>query len=205
MALGLNALTKLKWYYNALIVVVVCSGLLAGFWYQFLKPIQVEIAGKTAQVEELRRTIATIVQKGKELEQIKKEAIVLQAKLDMLKAILPLDKETDQIFRTVELQARLSGLKVNRVAPRATVDHDVYVEYPIELDVLGTYHNVGAFLDKIRQLPRIVNINALRLQSRAAEGDLVFTSSVGATYTATTFVYKEEAIAPAAPPAKPVK
>src|SRR5262249_45831625 len=139
----------------------------------------------------------------KELEQIKKESVELQAKLEMLKAVLPLEKETDQIFRAVQLQAEGSGLKVSRVAPRATIDHEAYTEYPIDLEVTGTYHNVGAFLDRIRKLPRIVNIGGLRLQGRASEGDLAFTSSVGATYTATTFVYKDEPLS--APPPKPVK
>ena len=205
MALGSKDFTKLKWYYQVLIVVAVSGGLLAGFWYQFLQPIQGEIVTRTAQIEELQKTIAKSLQQQKVLEQIKKESIELQAKLDMLKAVLPLDKETDQIFRTVELQARLSGLKVNRVAPRGTADREVYIEYPIDLEVVGTYHNVGTFLDRIRQLPRIVNINALKLQSRAAEGDLAFSSSVGATYTATTFVYKDEPVASTAPPAQPVK
>ena len=205
MALELKDLMKLKWYYQVLIVVAVCGGLLAGVWYQFLQPIQQQITAKTAEIEELQKTIAKSLQQQKELSKIKAEAIALEARLDMLKAILPLDKETDQIFRTVEQQARLSGLRVNRVAPKGTIDHDVYVEYPIDLEVTGTYHNVGIFLDKIRQLPRIVNINALKLQGRASEGELAFTASVGANYTATTFVYKEEPIATAAPAPKPVK
>jgi len=128
----------------------------------------------------------------------------LQARLEMLRSVLPLEKETDQIFRAVQLQAAASGLKVSRVAPRSTADREAYIEYPIDLDVSGTYHNVGAFLDRIRRLPRIVNISGLRLQSRASEGDLAFTSSVNATYTATTFVYKDEPVT-SAPPPKPVK
>jgi type IV pilus assembly protein PilO len=87
---------------------------------------------------------------------------------------------------------------VSRVAPKATIDHEVYTEYPIDLEVTGTYHNVGMFLDKIRQLPRIVNVGGLRLSSKASEGEQAFTSSVNAVYTATTFVYKDEPIATAA-------
>ena len=130
----------------------------------------------------------------------------LQAKLEMLKMVLPLEKETDEIFRAVQKcsdNVGLAGLAGN--APQSTIDHDVYTEYPIDLDVTGTYHNIGAFLDRIRQLPRIVNISGLRLQGRASEGEAAFTSSVGATYTATTFVYKDEPIASTAPAAKPVK
>src|SRR5262245_50388837 len=200
MAIDFKDFSGLKWYYQVLIVGAICGGLLAGFWYQYLAPIQTDIVAKTAKVTELQQIVAKNEARQKELEKIKKEALELQDKLETLKAVLPLEKETDQIFRAVQLQASASGLKVSRVAPKATVDHDVYTEYPIDLDVTGTYHNVGAFLDRIRQLPRIVNINGLRLQGRASEGEQAFTSSIGATYTATTFVYKEEPAVATAPP-----
>ncbi|PYT03431.1 MAG: hypothetical protein DMF60_18395, partial [Acidobacteria bacterium] len=194
MALDFKDLAKLKWYYQVLIVAVVCGALLAGFWYQFLTPIQADVQAKTAKADELKKVVDKANEQHKRFGDIQRKANESQAEWEKLKSILPSEKETDQIFRAVQLLASGSGLKVNRVAPRATIDHEVYTEYPIDLDVLGTYHNVGAFLDKIRQLPRIVNINGLKLQSRASEGDLAFTSSVGATYTATTFVSKDEPI-----------
>jgi type IV pilus assembly protein PilO len=205
MALELKGFTNVGWQKQVVIVVLVCGALLAGFWYQFLTPIQEDIQSKTGKVAELKTVVAKSEAQEKELQKMKAEAAELQAKLDMLKAVLPLEKETDQIFRAVQLQAGGSGLKVSRVAPKATIDHEVYTEYPIDLEVTGTYHNVGLFLDKIRQLPRIVNINALRLSSKNAEGDLAFTSSVGAVYTATTFVYKDEPIASGLPQPEPVK
>ena len=203
MALDFKDLAKLKWYYQLLLVITVCGGLLAGFWYQFLAPIQSEIDIKTARLSELRQTIAKSQLQEKRLLEIKKQATELQTKLDKLKAVLPLEKETDQIFRAVQQLATLSGLHVVRVGPRQTIDKDIYTEYPIDLDIIGTYHNVGNFLDRIRQLPRIVNIGGLRLQGKAAEGELAMTSSVAATYTATTFVYKDEPIE-ATPPATKV-
>lgn len=205
MALEFKDLMKLKWYYQAAIVAGICGALLAGVWYEFLSPIQDDIVTRTKQVADLQATIAKSLLQEKELEKIKQDAIDLQTKLDQLKMILPLEKETDQIFRSVQQLATTSGLSVSRVSPRATIDHEVYTEYPIDLDVTGTYHNVGLFLDRIRQLPRIVNIAGLRLQSRASQGNVAFVSSVGATYTATTFVYKDEPIASTAPPAKSVK
>jgi type IV pilus assembly protein PilO len=202
MALDFKDLGKLKWYSQVLLVAGVCGGLLAGFWYQYLQPMEAEIQAKTARFDDLQRIIAKSIAQQKQLEQIKKEAIALEARLEMLKAVLPLEKETDDIFRAVQRLSTLSGLRVLRVGPRALIDHEVYTEYPIDLDVVGTYHNVGAFLDRIRQLPRIVSINALKLQSKTPEGALAYTASVGATYTATTYVYKDEPLAPDAPPAK---
>jgi type IV pilus assembly protein PilO len=198
MELGFKGLSNLSSVKQVLLVAVVCGALLAGFWYQFLSPIQTDIQNKTAKVNDLKAVVAKSEAQEKELQKIKLEAMELQAKLDMLKLALPLEKETDQIFRAVQLQAGVAGLKVSRVAPKATIDHEVYTEYPIDLEVTGTYHNVGMFLDKIRQLPRIVNVGGLRLSSKASEGEQAFTSSVNAVYTATTFVYKDEPIATAA-------
>jgi type IV pilus assembly protein PilO len=198
MELGFKGLSNLSSVKQVLLVVVVCGALLAGFWYQFLSPIQTDIESKTGKMNELKAIVAKSEAQEKELQKIKVEAMELQARLDMLKMALPLEKETDQIFRAVQLQAGGSGLKVFRVAPKPTVDHEVYIEYPIDLEVTGTYHNVGMFLDKIRKLPRIVNVGGLRLTSKASEGELAFTSSVNAVYTATTFVYKDEPIAAAA-------
>jgi len=205
MALDFKDMAKLKWYYQVLIVAGVCGGLLGLFWYEYLQDIQQQIVTKTGQVQELQKTIAKSQLQEKELEKIKKDAIDLQAKLDMLKMVLPQEKETDEIFRDVQKTATTSGLQVSRVTPRNTIDHEVYTEYPIDLDVTGTFHNIGAFLDRIRQLPRIVSIGGLRLQGKASQGEASFTSSVGATYTATTFVYKDEPITSTAPAAKPVK
>jgi type IV pilus assembly protein PilO len=205
MALDLKDLAKIKWYYQVLIVAVVCGGLLGLFWYEMLSSIQDDIVRKQGEVADLQKSVAKSLQQQKELDKIKKEAIELQAKLDMLKMALPLEKETDEIFRAVQKQAATSGLQVMRAAPRPAIDHEVYTENPMDLDVTGTYHNVAMFLDRIRQLPRIVNISGLRLQGRAVQSNAAGIVSVGASYTATTFVYKDEPIASTAPPPKPVK
>jgi type IV pilus assembly protein PilO len=178
--------------------------LLGLFWYQFLTPIEAEIETKTNTLNDLKQTIAKSEQQQKVLAQLKKESLELQAKLDTLKLVLPLEKETDQVLRSVQQSASTSALRILRVGFRPIIDHEVYTEWPFDMEVVGTYHNVGAFLDKIRQLPRIVNVSSIKIQSRAPQGDDAFTSSVSAAYTATTFVYREE-IAAGPPPAKPVK
>jgi len=204
MALDYKSFQKFKWYYQVLITAIVCGGLLALVWYQFLSPMQTDVTSREAQLEELQRTIAKSIQQQKILAQLKKESLELLGRLDSLKSVLPLEKETARVLISVQESARNSALRINRFAFRPTIDHEVYTEWPIDMEVVGTYHNIGAFLDKIRTLPRIVNISALKIQGRGATGDGVFTPSVGATYTATTFVYREEP-AIEAPAAKPVK
>ena len=205
MAIDFKDIAKLKWYYQVLLVTGLCGGLLALFWYQYLTPMNDDIESRTKVLTDLQVVIAKSLQQQKQLAQIKREAQELQARLDVLKTVLPQEKETDQIFRSVQQQATTSALRILRVGPRAMIDREVYTEWPIDMQVMGTFHNVGTFLDRIRQLPRIVNITGLRMTVRNAQGEQAFTSSVDATYVATTFVYKEEGIASTAPPPTPVK
>src|SRR5690606_3120932 len=95
--------------------------------------------------------------------------------------------ETDEILRQVQQAAADSALRILRVSPRAILDHEAYSEWPIDMQVEATYHSMGTFLDRIRRLPRIVNITGLQM-NRSGSGPA---PSISATYTATTFVYKE--------------
>jgi type IV pilus assembly protein PilO len=197
---------KLRWYYQVLIVVAVCGGGLGLLWNQYLSPIQDQIKTKNEEYSQLQATIAKSMKQAAEFEKLKKETETLQVQLDTLKRILPLEKETDQLLRQAQSSASISALRILRVTPRPVIDHEVYTEWPIDMEVVGTYHNLGGFLDRIRQLPRIVNISGLKVHGRNVERDAAFTNpSVGVTYTATTFVYKEQGITSAAPPPTPAK
>ena len=205
MALDMKAFTKLKWFYQILIVAGVCGLLLAGVWYEFLAPMQDQIVAKLKSVDDLQQQVAKSLQQKKMFEQMKADSIELVKKLDDLKKVLPLDKETDQIIKSIYTEASTSGVQILKLGVRPVIEHEVYTEWPWDMEGVGTYNGIAAFFDKIRQLPRIVNISGVRISSRNSDGDKAFTESISASYTATTFIYHEEQIATTAPPAKPVK
>jgi type IV pilus assembly protein PilO len=203
MAVDFKDFQKLNPISQILIVAVVCGGMLALAWYYILSPIQVTITEREAALAKLQGEVAKAALQAQSFEQFKKDSQELQVKLDELKSVLPSEKETDQLLRQARRSATSAGLRILKWgSPKSSIDHEVYTEWPVDIQVVGTYYNIGAFLDRIRQLPRIVNITNLKIQSRASEGEEAFTASVNATYTATTFVYREE-IAENAPPPKP--
>ena len=192
MASGIKDFSKLQWYYQLLIVGGFCGLMLGLVWYQYLSPIQTSIEGKRLELDAVKAQVAKSQQQERTFAKFKAESAALQEQLDRLKSVLPLEKETDQILRQVQSSASSSSLRILRVVSKATIDHDVYTEWPIEMEIVGTFHNLGRYLDKIRLLPRIVNISNMKIQSRATDGLGGTPATVGATYTATTFVYKEE-------------
>lgn len=202
MAIDFKDFSKMKWYLQVLIVAGVCGGLLGLVWYQFLEPIGVEIEAKKVELGKIEAEVAKARQRQAVLAKFRLEVAALEKELSRLKTILPLEKETDQLLRSVQDTTQSSGLRIMRFQPRPQVDRDVYLEWPIDMEIVGTYHNVAAYLDKMRKLPRIVNISNLKISSRATSGDAAATASVGATYIATTFIYRDEPPAPPPPAAK---
>ena len=119
---------KLKWYQQLLTVAVICGLILGAVWYQYLSPMQDEINTKQKQMADLQQQVAKSLQQEKIYEQMKKDSVELAAKLDDLKKVLPLDKETDLIIRAIQSEATQTGVKILRIALRPTIEHDVYTE-----------------------------------------------------------------------------
>jgi len=187
----MGGFSKLKWYVQLLVVVLVCGGALGAVWYTMLSPISVEIEGKTKQANDLQAKVDKLKALQTRYAQFKKETEALQVRLDELKKILPQDKEIEHILSQVQASARNAGLKIQQGISRPVVDRDAYSEWPIEMQVLGDYHSLGAFLQKIRELPRIVNVGKLKVDSPSGPGPDGTPLTIGATYEATTFVYRE--------------
>jgi Tfp pilus assembly protein PilO len=73
------------------------------------------------------------------------------------------------------------------------------MEWPIGLQLEGTYHDLGDFLERVSKFPRIINVGDLHIRAKEvpAGGE-----TITAEFTATTFVLiQPPATTPAAAPA----
>jgi type IV pilus assembly protein PilO len=78
------------------------------------------------------------------------------------------------------------------------VNKEFYQEWPITVEVDGTYHNLGMFFDRVGRLSRLVNVGSLKVKANAKQTS---SNTIGASCVATTFVYVEQP--PGGPPGKP--
>jgi type IV pilus assembly protein PilO len=102
------------------------------------------------------------------LARIKKEREGLELQLKELSRRLPSEHESAQVLRSVESLAGKSGLTVGQVRRRPTKPQELYVEIPMEVSVSGGYHDLIRFAEQLSHLPRLVTLNELRAQTRAA-------------------------------------
>jgi type IV pilus assembly protein PilO len=195
-----NALTRMS-LAGQLGVSLFLALLIGGvFWWQYLSPAMEEEKQKTARLEGLQREIRALEVTANKLAEFQREVALLEAKLETLKRILPPEKETPDLMRKVQSLAAQSNLVIRKFTPGATVTKEFYQEWPINIEVDGSYHNLGFFFDRVRRLSRLVNIGTIKVTSR---NNQTVSNTVNAACVATTFVYVETPVAPPGRPGAP--
>ena len=194
-----TALSKLPWY-GQIGVFVVMSAILVGVFYYYVEtPAQEAMAARTVELNAIQRRVAEGQAAARRLPEFRKEVQELEARLEVLKPILPTDRDAGDLLRRVQTLAVQSNLTILGFKPQAITLNEMHAEWPIMLSLEGNYHNLGLFLDKVSKFPRIINIGGINLN---AKNPPTATASMAIGVTATTFVLIDSAPAPAAAPAK---
>jgi type IV pilus assembly protein PilO len=171
------------------------------FWYFFYSPMQVERDNKTTQKRNLQAEVDNAKTTAARLPEFRREVERKEATLQALSRILPSQKEVDDLLRKVQQLAAESSLDVLRFKPEATKPQNFYAEWPISLELDGSYHNLAYFFDRLSRLSRIVNVSNLEVDAKKEPS---IASTITAKCTATTFVFIETVPAPApAAPGRP--
>jgi type IV pilus assembly protein PilO len=188
MALTIDSVLKLSTPKKALILVAIL-GVMAGLYYHsFFSPRQEELkvlkGDLNKLVEELNKSRAITRDHQKFKEQIAK----LDEELRNALAQLPNEKEVPEILKNITSLGKESNLEFTLFRPKAEEPQQFYAKVPIELTVLGSYHNTGIFFDKVSKLPRIINVvdfNITRAKDVRVRGEtdtLIRTSCLVNTY-----------------------
>ena len=187
---------KVPFYGQVIIAVVVAVGIVgvAYFAAPNLKEIKAENAVLRDDYAEKERKITEGRAIEQRLPEFEREIAKLKQKLGDVQQILPTNAETGELLRWIKNVGDMSNLDLKSFAPGSLRPVEFYKEFPIEMQVIGKYHDLGEFLDRVSKYSRIINVDNLRM-SRAKTKDR--RKTIQASFTATTFVYDEEAQTPA--------
>lgn len=183
-----NALTRLPLAGQLGVAFLVAALICGGFYWFYYADALEEQKRKEQQLSELQKQIAALEATANRLPEFQREVQALEARLETLKRILPPEKEMPDLMRRVQYLAAQSSLAIRKFTPAATAQRDFYTEVPISLDVEGTYHNLGAFFDRISRMSRLVNIGNVKVKSQAQQ---TINNTIAVSATATTYVYQD--------------
>jgi type IV pilus assembly protein PilO len=191
-------LDKLPWYGQVGLFVALGLALIGGFWWFYAVPTQAEMVTRQQKLDALRVTIAKGTATANQLNQFRQQVAELEARLESLKAVLPEQKDVADLLRRIETLARQSNLAIQGFKPAPSVTKQLHAEWPIALQLDGTYHNLAMFFDRVSKFSRIINVSNITIRAKEKSQP---NSTISVACVATTFVLLETA-KPAAPRAK---
>jgi type IV pilus assembly protein PilO len=176
---------------------VVIAGLVLGATYYFVaQPRNENLKRLDRKLTDLQAQI----QKGRaakeKLPQFREEVRRAELELDKLLRILPARRNTPELLRRLRQLTEQGNFDLLRFTPGNFIDRGFYSEWPINVSLNGTYHNLAMFFDRIGRFSRIINIDNLRVN---ALRDNPRGHTLSATFVARTFIYKETPPPAAAP------
>jgi type IV pilus assembly protein PilO len=191
------SLARLPWHarIGAFVALAVAGG--AAFYYYIEMPARADMATRQLKLAALRVDVTKGLATAKKLPEFRSQVAELESRLDNLKAVLPEEKDASDLLRRMQTEAARSNLEIKSFKPSPTVTKQLLAEWPITLELEGTYHNLAMFFDRVGKFTRIVNISGLDVHGKEKPEP---NSTIRATCVATTFVLFDK---PAPVPGKP--
>ena len=192
------SLNKLPWYGQVALFVVLGLALIGGFYWFYVLPTQAEMVTREQRLASLRVDIAKGSTTANQLNQFRQQVAELEGRLESLKAVLPEQKDVADLLRRIQTLATQSNLAIRGFKPAPSVTKQLHMEWPIALQLDGTYHNLAMFFDRVSKFSRIINVSNIAIRAKEKPEP---NSTISVDCVATTFVLLETA-KPAAPGAK---
>ncbi len=146
-----------------------------------------KIESLNKNIAELERQIVVNKSLAEKKDELLSRNAELQKRLREVQQKFPTSSEVTDLLRQVSILGQQSGLDFRLWKPRTKVKSpsNLYYEIPVEVEVVGGYHEVGVFFDRVSKLPRIVNITNLSMSSKGAKGkNGIVTRCVAKTFSA---------------------
>lgn len=168
-----------------LLLVLFTIILLGGAFY-FLKYKDQAQSIKRLQtsINEQQKKLETLKLAAVEVEKLQKELAASEEQLAQVLALLPDQKEIPGLLDNISQLGAEVGLENILFQPQPEQPREFHAAIPIRLDLVGTYHELGAFLDRVSKLDRILKVENLNL-TRQKDGS---TLQVGLTMVTYRFV-----------------
>jgi type IV pilus assembly protein PilO len=128
-----------------------------------------------------------------------REVRQLEASLRATEAVIPEEKDPQDVLRSLHELASESLIEIASFKDKPIVAKAQYTEWPIELGLEGSYHDLGRFFDRIASTPRLISVSDLQIKTKTRPNGR---GTVTASCVATTFVFQKE-MAPAAAGGQP--
>ena len=137
-----------------LLIAVVALG------YNFhLKDLQASLEGKQAEEVVLKEQFSNKAFQAANLDAYKEQMQEMEVSFGALLKQLPSDTEVPGLLEDITRTGLGSGLEFEEIKLLPEAAQQFYIELPIQITVVGAYHDLATFVSGVASLPRIVTLH----------------------------------------------
>lgn len=125
----------------------------------YLKDLQGQLNVQRAEEETLKQQFSTKAFQAANLDAYKIQMKEMEESFGALLRQLPSDTEVPGLLEDITRTGLGSGLEFEEIKLQPEVVQQFYIELPIQISVVGGYHDLATFVSGVASLPRIVTLH----------------------------------------------
>lgn len=158
----------------------------AGYYFVISKTLD-DLESRRQDEKQLRQQFVVKYRQAVNLEAYREQLAQLKESFEAMRRQLPDSNEIASLLVEITQAGLGRGLEFKLFQPGDARPSGFYAEIPINIEVSGTYHQLGEFVSDVAAFPRIVTMHDLSMTPVGADSDLLIMRGVAKTYQ-----YQEE-------------
>ncbi|WP_372865921.1 type 4a pilus biogenesis protein PilO [Pseudomonas sp.] len=161
------------------VVFVLFFVVLLALGYNFhLKDLQASLERSQGEEQALKQQFSSKAFQAANLEAYKEQMKEMEISFGTLLRQLPSDTEVPGLLEDITRTGLGSGLEFEEIKLLPEVTQPFYIELPIQVVVVGSYHDLATFVSGVASLPRIVTLHDFETKPVSTESASVIRMSV---------------------------
>jgi type IV pilus assembly protein PilO len=138
------------------------------FWYnRMYSRYNSQISQKNEEFETITTNLRDVEMKAKSLDALRIEYTDLVNRYHEIEALLPEVKTVPSILVQLHTASSLTGTRISKIHPSPIASEEFYNVAGYEIEMVGTYHDVGKFVSYVANFPFIANISDVHFESQS--------------------------------------
>ncbi|MFT7471589.1 MAG: type IV pilus assembly protein PilO [Kiritimatiellia bacterium] len=152
---------------KAIITLIIVMSCMAGGYFFHIQNLQTELQGVVGEEGSLRIEFEQKAFLAANLEEYRAQTVQMEESFNELLRRLPSVTEVPGLVDDVTETGEGSGLEVATLDLPDEEIQEFYIEIPMNLEVIGDFHDFGTFVSGVASLDRIVTLHDFSISARA--------------------------------------
>jgi type IV pilus assembly protein PilO len=161
---------------------IIAVSILVGGYFMMFEPMQLKLSRESKKEVQLKRDFENKAFQVANLDEYREQMVEMEQSFESILRQLPRDTEVPGLIDDISLAALNNGLDLKVISPQKQVTTEFYNELPIQIEVEGDYHELGAYVSSVASLPRIVTLHDFSISTKDKDSDTLSLKILAKTY-----------------------